>query len=523
MSKVTEYLRGHLLGTVSVRPSDRKAASTDGGILEQQPEMVVCPRNTNDIRKMMRFSWQLAEKGHVMPLAPRGAGQDTTGGALTKGVVLDLSTYMTRVYEYDSKQKLVRVQPGASNSTLNEALTLQGAAVMPLLGAPQGTVGGSVANYTAGPYAGKYGSIANGVDKLEVVLSNGDVLQTGRLSKREFDKKKGLQSFEGDIYRGIDALLEDYDKVISAITPEDSSGYGGIAFVKEKNGSFDLTPLFIGSQGSLGVISELIVKTEFRSLHVDAAALVFDDHNKAYDSIDELEKLAPMYVEYYDARLFDTAVKAGRVYPFYAADTKAKAVIIVGFDDFSERTREKSLKRVSKIAEKYGGTYTPGIGVKAIDIDSARDVVRYTAAPDQAAESAADIYGRFFVPKLQFDSFYKGLLALEDSLKIELPLSAWALAGSYALHPQFNLSKTTDKQKALKLLDELAKLVAAHNGAFITDGGEGKLKVSFAEKLRDEAENKLYADIKKICDPHGILAPGVKTGGDLRGVVALLR
>lgn len=523
MSKVTEYLRGHLLGDVSVRQDDRAAVSTDNGVLEQEPEMVVYPRNTNDIRKIMRFSWQLAEKGHIMPLAPRGAGADTTGSSLCKGVVVDLNRYMTRIYEYDSKQRLVRLQPGATNVSVNEALTLQGAAVMPLLSCPTGTAGGSVANYTAGPYAGKYGSIANVVDKLEVVLANGDLLQTGRISKKTLDKKKGLQTLEGDIYRGIDNLIDDNKEAISSIQSRDSSGYGGIASVKEKNGSFDLTPLFIGSQGTLGIISEMILKSEFRSLHVDMCALVFDDTDKAHDSINELEKLAPMYIEYYDARLFDAAAKSGKTYAFYTPDGKAKAVLLIGFDDFNEHQRGKSLKKVVKIAKKFGANYTEAAGVKAFELDAARDVLRYAATPNQSDEASPDIFGRFFVPKLQFAAFYAALLGLEDNLKLALPLSGWATVDSYAVHPVFELNKTTDKQKMLKLLDELAKLVTAHNGAFITDGGEGRLKVPFVGRTHDAAIGKLYADIKKVCDPHGILAPGVKVGSDLRSIVALLK
>lgn len=523
MSKVTEYLRSHLLGEASVRKDDCAAASVDNGILEEVPEMVVYPRNTNDIRKIMRFSWQLAEKGHIMPLTARGSGRDTTGGSIGKGVIVDLSRHMTRIYEYDSKQRLVRLQPGATNGSLNEALTLQGAAVMPLLGFPEGTAGGGVANYTAGPYAGKYGSIASAVDKLEVVLSNGDILQTGRISKKELDKKKGLQTLEGDIYRGIDSLIVDNHEALEKIKPEDSSGFGGIAFVKEKNGSFDLTPLFIGSQGTLGVISEMILKSEFRSMHVDMCAMVFDSAENAYDSIDELEKLTPMYIEYYDARLFDAAAKSGRTYGFYAPGGKAKAVLLLGFDDFGDRQRDKSLKKAAKVAQKYKAEFTEAIGVEALEMDAARDVLRYTAMPDQSNEVSPDIFGRFFVPKLQFNAFYNALLELEDRLKLELPLSGWALAGSYSIHPVLTLSKTADKQKALKLLDELAKIVVAHNGSYITDGGEGRLKVPFVSRLRDAGVNSLYSDIKKVCDPHGILSPGVKVGTDLRNLVALLK
>lgn len=523
MSKVTEYLRGHVLGEVSVRAEDTGAAAHDNGVLAQQPEMVVYPRTTNDIRKILRFGWQLAQKGHVMPFSVRGTGQDVTGAGLSKGVVIDTARSMTRIYEYDSKQRLVRLQPGVTNAALNEALTLQGAAVMSLLPFPQATVGGSIANYTAGPFAGKYGSITPAVDKLEVVLSNGDVIQTERLSKKELNRKKGLQTLEGELYRGIDALIEDNAELIGTISPQDSSGYAGIRLVKDKNGSFDLTSLFIGSQGTLGVISEMIVKSEFRSLHIEAAAIVLEDAGKAYNMVDELEKLQPLYVEYYDARLFEAAVKAGRQYAFYEPGSTAQAVLLVGFDDFSEHHRAKALKHVQKVAKKYQAPVTLFTDTKALDAEIARDVARYAAASDQVGAESPDVFGRFYVPKLQFDAFYKGLTELEGKLHIALPLSGWVLTGSYAVHPALLLGKTADKQKLFKLMDELSKLVHAHGGTFVTDGGEGKLKAKFTEQLRDPDLTKLYQDVKNVCDPQGILAPGVKVGVDLRTVVGLLK
>lgn len=523
MSKVTTYLRGHLLGEVSVNPRDRKALSTDNGVLELESELVLYPRNTNDIRKIARFSWQLAEKGHIMPIGARGNGQDTTGASLTKGVSVDLSRHMRRIYEYDSKQRLVRLQPGASCHAVTEALTLQGAAIMPFIDIPDSTAGGAVANYTSGPLAGKYGSVASAVDKVEVVLANGDVLQTGRISKKELERKKGIQGFEGDIYRGIDGLIEDNQAVLDLIAPEDASGYGGVAYVKEKNGSFDLTPLIIGSQGTLAIISEMIMKAEFRSLHTDIAVLVFDSAEKAHDTIDMLEKLQPAYVEYYDARLFETAIKAGRTYPFFSDTTGAKAVLVAGFDDFSDRHREKALKKAAKIAQQAGANCMTGEGVKALDLESARDVVRYTNQSDSGSTASPDVFGRFFVPKVRFEDFTNGLADLEKRLHCDLPITGYCLSGSYAVHPEIALGKTEGKQRLLKLLDELSKLVTEHGGSFITDGGEGRLKARFASQVRDATVNQLYVDIKKVFDPYGILAPGVMFDTDIKSLISLLK
>ena len=82
MSKVAAYLQEHILGEVTTNPAILDAMSRDGGVLHLMPEMVIYPRVTNDIRKVARFAWQLAEKGHVLPVTVRGAGSDTTGAAI---------------------------------------------------------------------------------------------------------------------------------------------------------------------------------------------------------------------------------------------------------------------------------------------------------------------------------------------------------------------------------------------------------------------------------------------------------
>lgn len=218
MSKVATYLRGHLAGEVDFRTDLRAARARDAGILAIAPEMVVSPRNTSDIRKTARFSWQLSERGHALPLVARGAGYGISGGAVGRGAQISLAAHMNTIFEYDSKQRLARLQPGVTIQALQSALALQGTGVLALDGLdPRGTIGGAIADNAAGYLAGKYGSLAANVSQLEVVLANGDVLQTGKISKRELSRKKGQQDLEGDIYRGVETILEDYADEISTI------------------------------------------------------------------------------------------------------------------------------------------------------------------------------------------------------------------------------------------------------------------------------------------------------------------
>ncbi len=528
MSKVAAYLRGHVNGEVSTRNDVRDAMSTDMGALRIMPEMVIYPRNTNDIRKIARFAWQLAEKGHVLPVTVRGAGTDSTGAAIGNGAVVSTVAHMNEVFEYDAKQRYIRVQPGAPIAALKAALNLQGTTIPALVGSsPYGTIGGALANAAAGRLAGKYGTVTQAISQLEVVLANGDVLQTSRVSKRELNRKKGLQGFEGDIYRGIDAVFEEYADVIDAIPEGDMTGYNAIADVRQKDGSIDLAPLFIGSQGTLGIISEMILKTEFRSAKTAVASLVFSHAHEARDAIDVLAAMNPAFIEYFDAAFFDTAASMGQTYEFYQTATEKfvpQTVLFVGFDDFNERTRAKALKKITK---KFSESQTVIIKTEDADESSellqALDVAYYTMYPDHNDVYAPAILSGFYVPAAQFEDFLTALAACAEKEHCTLPLMGHALAGVYSVYPSLSLRKISDKQLILKLPELIARLVADHGGAMISAGGEGRLKSHATYAQCNEKQLAMYEAIRKVFDPHGTLNPGVKQPSDMRTIVSRLR
>jgi len=527
MSKLAAYLRGHLAGEVMTRDDIRDALSSDGGVLRLKPEMVIYPRNTNDIRKVLRFTWQLAEKGHILPVTARGGGTDVTGASIGKGISLVTTAHMHQIYEYDAKQKLVRLQPGVTAAALDGALNLQGTSLHMLADSPLvSTVGGAIANATAGRYAGKYGTIDRAVEQLEVVLANGDVIQTGRINKRELNRRKGLQGFEGDVYRGIDGIIEEYADILDKLAANDTTGYNTIADVKQKDGSFDLTPLFVGSQGTLGVISEMIMRSEFRSSHLGVGALVFATSDMARDALDQICAMTPAFVEYFDAELFDKAAARGCAYPWYTqvADLFTPAsVVIFGFDDFNAKHREKAFKRIQKA---YGKREDVGIimadAEKAPDILAALDITTYTRLPDHKDIVAPAIFGGFHVPTARLEDFMNAVDQLAKRDHVALPLSGHAATNTYAIHPSLELHKVSDKQRLFKLLDDLTKLVYEHTGTMLAEGGEGRLKARTIYAQLDDRVVAMYEAVRKICDPYGTLNPGVKQPPEMRELVSML-
>lgn len=525
MSKVATYLRGHLAGEVDFRTDLRAARARDAGILAIAPEMVVSPRNTSDIRKTARFSWQLSERGHALPLVARGAGYGISGGAVGRGAQISLAAHMNTIFEYDSKQRLARLQPGVTIQALQSALALQGTGVLALDGLdPRGTIGGAIADNAAGYLAGKYGSLAANVSQLEVVLANGDVLQTGKISKRELSRKKGQQDLEGDIYRGVETILEDYADEINAIHERDQTGYNSIARVRDRDGSIDLTPLFIGSQGALGIISEMILRVDFRSQHLDTAALVFASADTARDMLDELRRFAPAFVKYFDAALVRRAVQVGYKAPWFqeVGGKAPQAVILVGFDDFNARARMKGKKKLEKLCGSVADVSLVLDDDARASLSPLLDIARYSTLPDRAGVGVPPLLSDWFVPPERFEDFTKALTALANKLRVELPIAVDGLTELVSAYPLAPIAQASDRQKLMRLFDETARLVHQYGGAIVGQHSEGRLLSRFAYECIGARRVDMYRAIRKLFDPLGTLNPGVKQLNDVRQLAGMI-
>lgn len=521
MNKIAQYLNTHILGEVVVAPHVLAAYSTDASILHYTPDMVAYPRSTSDIRKIARFSWQLADKGHTLPLTPRGAGTDTTGAAIGAGMIIATSMHMNRIFEYDSGQKLVRLQPGVTVNALTNALSLHGTAIPELRWDHQmATVGGGI---------GSQRSAIEYVDQLEVVLANGDVLQTKRLSKRELEKKKGQQNFEGEIYRGVDALIDDNPELLDELVNDDErldhEGYAGLELVKEKNGSFDLTPLFVGSQGSLGVISELILRADFVNQNPAMIVAAFAERAGARDALDVIDEVDPSAVEYIDAKYFEAATMAGKSYRFYDEAKEqfgsVAAVITVTLNDFNERSRQKKLKRLLSKLKPLGAHVVADTDYLNSDLRALASVTYWLLNPEKADISSPPVLDGMYVPLERFDVFADELDSLMKQHHVALALYGRPMDELWYVRPLIRMATVADKQKLFKLTANLAALAAKHGGTAFGASGDGRIGAGM--RIESSSSQALFKKLKDIFDPNGTLNPGVKHDTTARDLAKQLR
>ena len=529
MNKVAHYLQEHILGEVLTSGDARKYFSTDGSVFTVTPSVIAYPRNENDVRKIARFTWQLAERGRVIPITARGKGSDQAGAALGTGIMVAFPAHMKKILELDSKSGNVVIEPGIVYGQLQQTLHTHGRFLPPYPSSIDfSTLGGAIANNAAGEKTVKYGSTRDYVKSLRVVLANGEVIETKRLSKRELSKKMGLSSFEGEIYRNLDKLIEDNKEIIKQIdlaVTKNSAGYD-IVDVKQKN-TFDLTPLIVGSQGTLGIVSEATLKTEPYNSHTTLIAAFFDDLGAAENAVLDLRKLPeiPSALEMVDENLlnfldehYPNQLKGIVNKPFH------KLVLLVEFDNHNDRTRKKLTKKAIKILSKYGAEYQ--METKPEEKERLWKIRHSAAAAithTDGNKKALPIVEDGIVPLNRFKEYIDGVYKIFENHKLKIAL--WGHAGNANLHmqPFLDLSQIGDRQKVFKIIDEYYNLVISLGGSTSGEHSDGRLRAPYLPKLYGEQVYELFRKVKAIFDPYGTLNPGVKIDVTIEDIKPLLR
>lgn len=530
MSKVAHYLQEHVVGEVLTSSDLRRYFSTDGSVLSVTPSLVLYPQNENDVRKTARFTWQLAERGRVIPITARGLGTDQGGAALGSGIMMVFPAHMNHIAELDGKSGVVQVQPGVNYGKLQQALHTHGRFLPPYPASFEySTIGGAIANDAGGEKSVKYGKTRKYVRGLRVVLANGEVIQTGRINKREVNKKLGLSTFEGEIYRALDKLYEEHKDLIGKDplrVTKNSAGYN-IWDVKHKDGSFDLTPLIVGSQGTLGIVTQADLNTEAYSEQTTLLAAFFDDIQVAEQVALELRGMSdgPSAIEVVDQNLLEfiskqnpNQLKNSIQPPFH------KLAMLIEFDDSNDRQQKRLTKKAQKILEKYEITYQ-----LERDPEQKEQLwkIRRSAAAlithNEGNLRALPIIEDGVVPPEKFQEYLQGIYALFD--KYNLKAAVWGHAGDANLHmqPFLDLSEVGDRQKTFRLIDEYYKLVISLGGSTSGEHGDGRLRAPYLADLYGPEVYQLFERIKLIFDPHGTLNPGVKVGVKLDDIKPLLR
>lgn len=523
ITKIEQYTKADVFTDKNIR----QYFSTDGSIFTQTPQAVVYPTNTDDVSQIVKVLDEEAQSSRpTVGITARGKGTDQGGGALGEGVSLVFPAHMHRIIEVD--KNLVTVQPGVHYASLQRVLHSHGRFMPPYPSSINFcSIGGAIANNACGEKTVKYGSTREFVHRLKVVLSNGEVITTKRLSAVGLARKKRLKTLEGKIYREVDAVLKQHSQLIAGSRPHTSKNAAGydVWDVRGKRGSFDLTPLIVGSQGTLGIVTEAQLTVPHYNPHTTLLVGYFDDLDHMEAACQQLLKLQPSALEFVDNNLLEFLKKyhPSMIRGVVPAQTP-KIVLLCEFDNGSSVVRQAKTHRAIRILEDYARSHR--MSVKPAEQQQLWRI-RHSAAAviwmNKGKQKALPIIEDGVVPLSSMKKFLEGTYKLLK--KYQLDIAVWGHAGDANLHlqPFMDMSKASDRTKVLKLATEFYEMVIKLGGSTCGEHNDGLSRAPYLKELYGTEMYGVFQEIKKIFDPHNIMNPGKKIDVTLDQTKKLLR
>lgn len=508
MGKIARYLNQLTVGNVFDNPEILEDYATDNSALKIKPKFVAFPESTDDIRKLLKFFNQLATKDIRVAVTPRGTGHDMGGAALGNGIIVSTEK-LNKLLEIDPRERLVRVQAGITLKELNTALSVSGLTI-PIDADGDETIGGLISNCPVDNQAGKYGGIANYVERIEVVLASGECLQTNRLRKYAVAKKAAEKSIEGTIYRKMAKVVHDQQNLIQKIKERDvdATGYPNITEVSRKE-TMDLMPIFFGAQGTLGVISEVILKAVPMSNRPMRVVATFRDIGVALGYMQELLPMKPEKLNFYDLKIIMEAKETGKNLDGVIKKLENGYVV---YASFAERASSK-LKKIMMIKDKLPRS-TKFIFEKPENKTTLNEfensLINYLGYVKNGER--VPILTDFYLPAENIEAFLKDLEILQEKLNLDLALYGSYATSIYHLRPKFDLEAEGYSRQATTFLRAGAYVINRQGGRLAGGMPEGRLKAVVTNEEMPEPEKKIYQEIKRIFDPNEILNPDVKLG-----------
>jgi len=506
-------LRRLIAGGVLGDEISRVIYSSGASIYHVKPLGIVQPKDKMDVVKVVRYAAQ-----REIPLIARGGGTSRTGNELGEGILLDFSRYMNEVLEFDPREKWVWVQPGLVLAWLNKFLWPQ-QLFFPIDPSTKDccTIGGMIANNSSGPHAVRYGAMRDHVLSLEAALSNGEVIPTGPVSLRgkEIKELKAAKTLEGEIYRTIPDILKRYSKPLKGEKPFTVKNSSGYDLWRLKNSRFlDLTSLFVGSEGTLGIITEAKLGLMPLPGKTLSGLIYFDDLDRVGPATQKILELSPAMVEILERQILDLVRKQKKEMEPYLPQG-IEALLFVEFEgaDGSEiRQRFSQLEKTILREERL-----------AFDLKIARDD-RDMALFEKVGSISGPILNGMKGPKKplafiedgavhpsRLSEYLRGLREIFKRQDVEASIYGHAGDGNLHIMVSLDLGREEDVKKMVPIADACYDLVLSLRGTISGEHGDGRLRTHYVRRQYPTLFPAMV-EIKSLFDPRNILNPGCIVG-----------
>jgi FAD/FMN-containing dehydrogenase len=548
-------------GDVATDEAALAAASRDYSVFKVRPQVVVFPKDVEDIKSLVKFVAKKKATGEKISLTGRSAGTDMTGGPLGESIIVSFTKYFNHIKEVgelphfaeaargdnrNSDTGIAIVEPGVYFRDLEKELIPKGL-LYPAYPASKDlcAIGGMVNNNSGGEKTLAYGKTENYVRGLKLVMSDGEEHDIRPLSGVEFRTKLAEQSFEGDLYRKIHALIESHYDAIRKAKPDVSKNSAGYylwnVWDKEKD-IFDLTKLIVGSQGTLGLLTEATLGLVPAKKHSRMAVVFLKDLRFAADLVGDVLKFNPESIESYDDRTLVVAVKLwrqvlrsmkGNIFALawqFLPEIRMvlrggmpKMIMLIELTGDDEKELTVKLNGLHLDIAKFAASHE---GIRVRVLKNEKEEQKYwTIRRESFALLHNNTSGKDTVPFID-DFIVKPEYLPEVLLKVNAILDYYGNDLIYTIsgHPgngNFHIIPLMDlkNERIRALIPEIAEkvyqLVFHYHGSITAEHNDGLIRTPYLEEMYGPDIMALFAETKRIFDPENIFNPGKKVNGDL--------
>jgi FAD/FMN-containing dehydrogenase/Fe-S oxidoreductase len=471
----------------------RQLYATDASIYQIEPVGVAFPKSAQQANAVIRAA---AEAG--LSITPRGAGTSLVGNAIGEGLIVDFSRYNRQITDLDLEKRSVRVGAGVVLDQLNEFLTPHGFCFGPdVATSSRATLGGMVANNSSGARCPIYGTTADHVISLEIVMADGRIEKLG-------PTHESLHAERSKIKNLIRAASSEMAKRWPPGLIKRWPGYGIERFLRAPN---DLTNILAGSEGTLAAIFSAELKISPLPREKGLGLIFFASVGEAMQATVELLDLKAAAIEHIDRPLLDQT--KGQLH-FQAArdllklDTQpCEAILIVEFyDDVAERLSTLESRNIGLRKKMLTDPAQMNLvwSVRKSGLSLLTGCIG-PAKPVAFIEDAA-------VRPAQLPEYVQGLQSIMKPLGLEASYYGHAASGLLHVRPVLDLHSAGDLKKFRQVADQTSALVRQFKGSLSAEHGVG---IARTEYMRDQLGDELLGvlrEIKRMFDPKNIFNPG---------------
>lgn len=499
-------LEKRIQGELRWDPVTRSLYAAGACLYRILPEAVLWPKNPKDVILALELA-----RSHGIPVAARGGGTSRTGNELGEGLIIDFSKHMNRVLEIKPEAGIVRVEPGVVLADLNEMLRPHGLFFPPDPSTKDHcTIGGMIANNSSGPMSVKYGTTRKYVQGLQVILSNGEIISTGPVAVDEALASMGNR--EKEIYSSVAEVLERYGEAMEQERPQvtkDSSGYH-LWDIKKPGGMLDLTPMLVGSEGTLGIVTQATLRL-MPLLPCRLSGLVyFQELSGVGEATQRILEFEPSMVEIMEKQILDLARKNNPALAQHLPQG-IEAILVVELEGEQEAPLREAFSKMARelLENKLAWEFKVASGPKEMALFSkirsiSGPILNRVKGPRKPRAFIEDPA----VHPSRLPQYIEGLRRLFKKHGVEA--SIYGHAGDGNLHSMvfLDLSRPEDVQRMAALSADVYQLVLSLKGTISGEHGDGRLRTQFLP-LQYPRLHKAFREIKQVFDPEGILNPGV--------------